>query len=142
MAVDHRARVEELLAGYRRSREQLGSVHRALATVSESVTSDDGLVAVTVSGNGTLTGLAIHEAAYRLLRPADLAALIVRTTAAAAARATRTATKILEPVLPPGTDPEALLRGTADLTPTELAPPGPRQDGDESYENVTWMEKR
>lgn len=143
MAVDHQAQVEELLAGYRRSREQLASVHQALSAISESATSEDGLVAVSVSAQGTLTGLAIHEAAYRLLRPADLATLIVRTTAAAAAKATRSATQALEPVLPPGTDPEALLRGTADLTPAELAPPPkPRRGGDDSYENVTWMEKR
>jgi hypothetical protein len=40
-------------------------------------------------------------------------------------------------VLPPDTDPEALLRGTADLTPAELKPEP--QDADETFEDLSWM---
>jgi hypothetical protein len=139
VSVDHRAQVEELLADYRRSRDQLASVHRALASVSESVRSEDGAVTATVGPQGTLTGLVIDESAYRRYRPAELADLIVRTASAAAARATRAAGELVAPVLPPGTDPEALLRGTADLTPAELrsAPPAP---ADESFEERSWMD--
>ncbi len=144
MVADHRAQVEDLLAGYRRSREQLGAVQRRLATVHETATSDDGLVAVTVSASGALVGLTIAEAAYRDLRPADLAASIVRTSAEAAARAGRAAGEVLAPVLPAGTDPEALLRGTADLSAAELAPEtaGPPEAFEplESFEDQTWMQ--
>jgi DNA-binding protein YbaB len=138
---DHRAQVEDLLAGYRRSREQLGDVQRQLASVRETVTSDDGLIAVTVSAQGALVGLVIADSAYRELPPADLAATIVRTTATATARVTRAASEVLAPVLPPDTDPEALLRGTADLSAEELKPT--RADAverDETFEDRTWMQ--
>lgn len=141
MVADHRAQVEDLLAGYRRSREQLGAVQRELGSVRETVTSDDGMVAVTVSSAGTLIGLQIADNAYRQLRPADLAALIVTTTAVATARVTRAASEVLAPVLPPDTDPEALLRGTADLSPAEVAPvPVQAVSPEESYEDKTWMQ--
>ncbi|MFC4853478.1 YbaB/EbfC family nucleoid-associated protein [Actinophytocola glycyrrhizae] len=141
--VDHRAQVEDLLAGYRRSREQLGAVQRSLATVRETVTSDDGHVSVTVSASGTLVDLTISDDAYRVLRPADLAALIVGTTEQATARVTRQAGEVLAPVLPADTDPAALLRGTADLSAEELtpAPQEPPADlPDETFEDKSWMQ--
>jgi DNA-binding protein YbaB len=136
VAADHRAQVEELLADYRRSRDQLATVHQQLASVSQSATSPDGLVTATVGAAGTLTGLTIAEVAYRQYRPADLAALIVSTTAAAATMVAKLAAEVVAPVLPADTDPEALLRGTADLSPVELVPPAPVE---ESYENRTWL---
>ena len=141
MAADHRAQVDELLAGYRRSREQLGAVQRDLAAVRETATSDDGLVSATVSAQGTLTKLTIAEAAYRELRPAELAATIVAVSSAAAAAVTRTAGAVLSPVLPPGTDPEALLRGSADLSAEELKPVDVAAvDQDENFETHTYLE--
>jgi DNA-binding protein YbaB len=140
VVADHRAQVEDLLAGYRRSREQLGAVQRQLAAVRETATSDDGLVAVTVSATGALVGLQIADAAYRDLRPADLAALILAITTTAGAKVGRAAGEVLAPVLPPGADPEALLRGTADLSPTELRPTRTvTVERDETFENQTWM---
>ncbi len=139
MVADHRAQVEDLVADYRRSREQLAGVHQALAAISESATSPCGLVTATVSAQGALTALELDESAYRVHRPDQLAAVIVRTTAAADALAARAAGHAVAPVLPSGTDPEALLRGTADLTPAELAPPrAPAQE--ESFEHMTWLE--
>jgi DNA-binding protein YbaB len=141
VVADHRAQVEDLLAGYRRSREQLGSVQRSLATVRETVISDDGLIAVTVSASGALVDLSINDDAYRLLRPAELAELIVDTTAEATARATRQAGEVLAPVLPSDTDPAALLRGTADLSDAELTPePAAADFSDETFEDRSWMQ--
>lgn len=141
MVADHRAQVEELLADYRRSREQLGAVQRQLATVRETATAEDGLVAATVSAQGALVGLVIADSAYRTLRPAELAATIVRLTTEAAAKAARAAGEVLAPVLPSGADPEALLRGTADLTPAEVAPePADALETLESFEDKTWMQ--
>jgi DNA-binding protein YbaB len=137
---DHRAQVEDLLADYRRSRDQLAGVQRALAAISESTVSPCGLVRATVSAQGALTGLDIHESAYRNYRPQELAAVIVRVTAAAAAQASRAASEVVAPVLPAGTDPDALLRGTADLTPAEYAPVEPKWVDDGSFEDMSWME--
>jgi DNA-binding protein YbaB len=137
VSADHQVQVDDLLAGYRRSRDQLASVHRALSTVHESATSRDGAVRATVGPGGHLTALDIHEDAYRHYRPERLALLIVETVAAAAAKAMTVSTELIAPVLPADADPDALLRGTADLTPAELAPPRPP---DESFENRTWLE--
>jgi len=139
VVADHRAQVEDLIAGYRRSREQLGAVQRQLATVRETVTSEDGLVAVTVSASGALVGLEIAEHAYRVLRPADLAASIVRTAADATARVARAAGQVMAPVLPSDTDPEALLRGTADLSAKELTPVPAPEPPEETFEDKSWM---
>lgn len=141
MEADHRAQVEELLAGYRRSREQLGAVQRKLATVTESASSADGLVTATVGAHGQLVGLVIVETAYRKLRAHELAQCVVELTARAAAKAARAAGEVLAPVLPRDADPEALLRGTADLTPAELEPIEQEQ-ADETFEDLTWMETR
>nr|WP_285613196.1 YbaB/EbfC family nucleoid-associated protein [Actinokineospora globicatena] len=136
MVTDHRAQVEDLLADYRRGRDQLAEVHRALSAISESATSDCGVVTATVSAQGALTALDLRDDAYRVYRPADLAAVIVRTAAVADARAASAAGHAVAPVLPSGTDPEALLRGTADLHRAEIAPPVV----EDSYENVAWLE--
>ncbi|MBC6448439.1 YbaB/EbfC family nucleoid-associated protein [Actinokineospora xionganensis] len=135
---DHRAQVEDLLADYRRSRDQLAGVHRALAGISESATSPCGLVTVTVSAQGALTGLEIADTAYRTYRPHELSTVIVRAAADAALKAGRAMSEVVAPVLPAGTDPEALIKGTADLTPTETIP-DPVID-DESFEDVHWLE--
>lgn len=140
MAADHRAQVEELLAGYRRSREQLGSVQRTLAGIQESATSEDGLVTATVDAHGQLVGLVIVESAYRRLRPHELARCVVELTARAAVAAARAAGEAIAPVLPRDTDPEALLRGTADLTASDLKPRGTDAvDSDETFEDLSWM---
>ncbi|WP_051772784.1 YbaB/EbfC family nucleoid-associated protein [Saccharothrix sp. NRRL B-16314] len=144
MTTDHRARVDELLADYRRSRDQLASVQRDLAKVSGSATSPDGSVTAVVDAKGALADLVLSDNAYRL-RPAQLAELIVRTTRDAAAEAAEGAYRTLSPVLPAGTDPEALLRGTADLRPEEIRPPEPPRrrpvvDDDEDFEQRDWLD--
>ena len=116
---DHRAQVEEMLADYRRSREQLASVQRELAAVSGQASSPDGTVEATVGSGGRLVALALSEMAYRRHRPEQLAELIVRTVAAAAASAAEDTYQALSAVLPSATDPAALVAGTADLKPSE-----------------------
>lgn len=142
MTTDHRAQVDELLADYRRSRDQLASVQRDLAKVTASATSPDGTVTATVGARGTLTDLELTDAAYRM-RPAQLAQVIVRTTQDAAARAAERTYRAMAPVLPAGTDPEALVRGTADLRPDEIVPPAPKRrpvvEDDEDFEQRDWL---
>ena len=146
MTTDHRAQVDELLADYRRSRDQLASVQRDLARISGSATSPDGSVTVVVDAKGTFTDLELRDDAYRS-RPAQLAQLIVRTTREAVAKAAEDAYRTLSPVLPAGTDPEALLRGTADLRPEEIGAEEvqpvrrrPVVDDDEDFEQREWLE--
>ncbi|MEU4801921.1 YbaB/EbfC family nucleoid-associated protein [Actinosynnema sp. NPDC023587] len=142
MTTDHRAQVDELLADYRRSRDQLASVQRELAGVTATATSPDGAVTATVGARGSLTGLELADAAYRL-RPGQLAQVILRTAREAATEAAERTYRVLGPVLPAGTDPEALVRGTADLRPDEIAPPPQRRravdDDDEDFEQRDWL---
>jgi DNA-binding protein YbaB len=119
---DHQAEAEQLLAEYRRSREQLAAVQRALATLSVSERSQDGAVTVTVGAQGTLTNLEIHDETYRYYRPRQLAETILWLAQEAARRASVQAARLIEPVLPPGVDPAALLAGTADLRADEILP--------------------
>jgi DNA-binding protein YbaB len=152
---DHQAQVDELLADYRRSREQLASVQRSLVSIRESASSDDGSVTATVGPQGVLAELAIAEGAYRRHRPSELAKLIVQATKDAAGKAAARAQEALVPVLPPDADPEALLAGRADLRQDEIAPEPPgadevapaaqrgkHADHDESFEHRSWLDGR
>ncbi|GGM66156.1 hypothetical protein GCM10012275_40900 [Longimycelium tulufanense] len=142
MPTDHHAEVAQLLSDYRRSRDQLAAVHHALATVKESRTSDDGTVTVTVGAGGILVDLAIGDDAYRRHRPADLARLILDLTTVAVRRAAERSEQAVAAVLPSDADPRALLAGTADLRPNELAPPAPRPQPAEDDDNSeqSWLE--
>ncbi len=159
MPTNHRDEVAQLLADYRRGREQLAAVQRALLSIVESASSPDGLVTASVDSAGTLTGLVITDQAYQRYRPADLADTIVRTTRAAAAKAGERARQALAPVLPPDTDPAAALAGRADLTDDEIGPPTPPMpmpaisppprpirerpnDDEDSYEDTSWLSGR
>ncbi|WP_434438673.1 YbaB/EbfC family nucleoid-associated protein [Lentzea sp. E54] len=146
---DHRAQVEELLADYRRSREQLASVQRELAAVSGRASSPDGTVTATVGAGGKLVELELSDSAYRRHRPEQLAELIVQTVAAAAANAAEETYQALSPVLPVATDPAALVAGTADLQPSEYETvdlgqqPVRRRvvdDDEDNEERVSWLD--
>lgn len=145
---EHRARVDELLAEYRRSRDHLATVHQQLTAITASASSADGSVTATVGPRGTLTGLSITDEAYRTYRPDELAVQIMRAAAAASASALADASEVIAPALPPGSDPEALLLGTGDLAPGELRaepPPQPSgEDGDdgedgEDFDSRNWF---
>jgi YbaB/EbfC DNA-binding family protein len=137
---EHRAQVDELLADYRRSRDQLAAVHRELASVTASAGDTDGLVTATVGPRGTLTNLVIADGAYHRYSPAELGQQIVCATATATVRALAQAGEVLAPALPSGTDPQALLIGTGDLDATEIVPPKPPADED-SYEDQNWIQE-
>jgi DNA-binding protein YbaB len=144
---DHRAQVEELLADYRRSREQLVSVQRELAAVSGEASSPDGTVTAVVGPGGKLAGLELSELAYRRHRPEQLAELIVRTVAAAAASAAEDTYQALSAVLPAAADPAALVAGTADLAPAEYEPQVAQQparrrvdDDEDNEQRESWLD--
>jgi hypothetical protein len=147
----HSDQVEALLADYRRTREQLADVHQALLAIKESVTNPDGLVTATVGPQGNLLNLVISDAAYQRYRAAELGQEVVKTVAAAAARAAERANATLRPVLPPDADPAALIAGRADLQPAEIEPEPkeppqprpsrpPREDDVDDYEEQSWMD--
>lgn len=125
---EHEARVEQALADYHRSRERLVAAQRELASVRASASSPDGLVTATAGVRSALTGLTIDDRAYERYRPSELAAEIVRLAARATAEAFASAGEVLAPALQAGTDPQALLLGTGDLTTAELTTDEPTTD--------------
>lgn len=137
---EHRVQVEELLAEYRRSREQLAEVHRELAAVSASASSADGLVTATVGARGALTDLTIESDAYTEYRPAELAAHIMRAVREATEDALGGAGEVMAPVLGRDADPRAVLSGTADLTAAELTEAEAPDDSEESFEDQNWLD--
>lgn len=138
---DHRARVDDLLAEYRRSREHLATVHQRLGEISATASNADTSITVTVGPRGSVTGLSISDDAFRRYRPSELAEEIVRLAASASERALVDASNVLAPALPAGTDPQALLLGTADLRPAELAPVPAEMESeeDEDFESTNWV---
>lgn len=141
MTTNHRDEVAELLAGYRRHREQLASVQRALLAIRESVSSEDGLVTASVDSAGALAALRIEDDAYQRYRPTELADAIVKAARAAAVAAGAQARQALAHVLPADAEPGAVLAGTADLTSDEIAPPTAVTDEDESFEDRSWLHR-
>ncbi|MGW0519000.1 MULTISPECIES: YbaB/EbfC family nucleoid-associated protein [unclassified Crossiella] len=137
MPTDHKAQVAELIADYRRSRDQLGTVQRAFREVRESASSEDGVVTVTVGPRGTLLDLRITEQAYQRYRAAELAALVLEVTAAAAELAAASAQRALAPLLPADADPQAVLDGSGDLTTGELNLRA--RQADEDFEQQNWL---
>jgi DNA-binding protein YbaB len=147
---DHRDQINELLADYRRSRENLASVQREMLAIAESATSPDGLITARAGARGTLTALTIAPDAYQRYQPQELAAAVLRTATEAAARVAERTSETLAAVLPSGADPAAVVSGTADLRPDELVPPQvsvsparhrARDDADDedSYEQQSWL---
>lgn len=142
---DHRARVDDLLAEYRRSREHLATVHQRLGEISATASNADTSITVTVGPRGSVTGLSISDEAFRRYRPSELAEEIVRLAASASDRALVDAGNVLAPALPAGTDPHALLRGTADLEPAELTPAADapaasaESEEDDDFESTNWV---
>lgn len=119
---DEQAQVDELVAKYRRNREHLAGVHRELAAIRASATSNDGTITATVSSKGTLTDLTISEQAYSRYQPSQLADQIVKVVAVATTEALTKTSEVLAPALPASTDPKALLLGTGDLDAAEIVP--------------------
>lgn len=144
MPDDHRARVEELVGDYRRGRERLAEVQRELMSISESATSQDGLVTATVGPHGVLVALVIAGSAYQRYRPSELAGVVVRLTGQAAERAARRAADVMAEVLPSDCAPEDLLAGRTDLRPEDIAVTPPkgrvRPDEEDSFEHRDWLD--
>lgn len=141
MATDYRAQVEELVAGYRRSRERLAETGQQLAAITETARSEAGSIKVTVGAQGVLRDLVLSESAYSRNTPSQLSAAIVELTGRAAREAAAHAARLLAPVLPPGADPEAVLAGGADLTAPRS---GPRRavapEEDEDFSAGEWLQ--
>ncbi|MCP3800398.1 YbaB/EbfC family nucleoid-associated protein [Allokutzneria sp. A3M-2-11 16] len=87
----------ELIASAEQQRAQAAELERALATVTGTATSADGLVEATVTARGRLVGLRLHPNSVRL--GPTLGEEIVRAAQAAAEQANQRAYNVMAPVL-------------------------------------------
>ncbi|MBT0773623.1 YbaB/EbfC family nucleoid-associated protein [Kineosporia sp. J2-2] len=79
------------VAEFARQRDQLAELTRTLETTTVDVTSDDGLITVSSTLSGTITGLRFKDDSHRDLAASELAAVLLelldRARRTAAARA-------------------------------------------------------
>ncbi len=134
VSTEHRARVEELVADYRRSRERVAELKAELATLEETVSSERATVSVTVGSGGALRDLWLSDRAYQQHRPAELAELILRLAGTAAERAARRADEVVAEALPPGSDPAALRGRPPEIPVATAGRRSTRPAGDEDAE--------
>lgn len=89
-----------------RSAEQIRAVHRELAEVAATATSDDGLIVATAGPTGALRELRLDPRVYRSRDAEALAGDILDTVRSAANSAERAAFDVAEILLPAHADPD------------------------------------
>lgn len=141
-AQDHQAEVDELLADYRRSQERLDETHRELGAVTAEASSSDSSVRVVVGHQGVLRDVVLSDDVYRRLRPAELAATIVRLTGQAAVAAAERTAAILAAALPAGADPDLLLGPVPQPEPAPVRRQSRPDDNleDEDFSQTSWLQ--
>lgn len=115
--------IEDLLALYRRQREQAAETRRRINEVSGTATAPRQSVKVTVSANGEVTAVEFPTGAYRRMAPKELSEAVLTALAQAREKALEQVAELTSLGLPPGVGVGDLLRGEAD--PTALLPADP-----------------
>ncbi|MFI7119456.1 YbaB/EbfC family nucleoid-associated protein [Amycolatopsis sp. NPDC049868] len=100
MTSSYDERIGDLLADYRRQRDQLSEMQRKLKEISVTATAPGRAVAVTVGAQGEITDLGFPTTAYRRMAPAELATVLLATIADARQRAAAERETVLKPHLP------------------------------------------
>lgn len=110
-----RERAQQAIARYTRIRAQTQDVRRRMGEISCTATSPRRVVSVTVGRGGQVTALTFPTNAYRRLSPIELSKIIMATIGDARELALGEAAAIMAPMLPPGFDAAAMVRGDADF---------------------------
>jgi len=95
-----RARAEELMAQFERMRSGIGELQQRLKAVSATVTSDDGLVTVTVGPRGQVTKVEFDPRIYRRPNSKELAATVTDTIRRATGKAMAEVEDLCRPLVP------------------------------------------
>ncbi|QMU77118.1 YbaB/EbfC family nucleoid-associated protein [Streptacidiphilus sp. PB12-B1b] len=115
--------IEDLLALYRRQREEAAETRRRINEVSGVGTAPRQSVKVTVSANGEVTAVEFPTGAYRRMAPKELSEAMMAALAQAREKALEQVAELTSLGLPPGVGAGDLLQGRAD--PTALLPDDP-----------------
>ncbi|MET8281672.1 YbaB/EbfC family nucleoid-associated protein [Micromonospora sp. NPDC005174] len=110
---DATAGFEAALQTLAEERERLGRMHERMAE-GTTTTSKDRMLSVAVNARGEILKLTFHNTRYRQMAPAELAALVTETIAAARVESLTQLTDVAGEVLP-GISFQDLAGGRVDL---------------------------
>ncbi|MEU3795732.1 YbaB/EbfC family nucleoid-associated protein [Streptomyces fructofermentans] len=115
--------IEDLLAQYRRQREEAVETRRRINATTATVTAPRQTVKVTVGAQGQVTALEFPTGAYRRMPPKELADVLLTTIQQARSNALESVGTIASEGLPHGVKISDLLQGQVDAT--VFLPPEP-----------------
>ncbi len=115
MTADTNFSLTEAIAELRRQQERLETASTRLREVKSKVTSKDGMITVTLDGQGELTAIAFNTAKFRRMAPAELGAALVETIGKARAQAREQVVSAYRSFIPEGLGLEDMLSGKANL---------------------------
>ncbi|MER6539843.1 YbaB/EbfC family nucleoid-associated protein [Streptomyces sp900105755] len=115
--------IEDLLAQYRRQREEAVETRRRINETTSTATAPRQAVKVTVGAQGQVTALEFPTGAYRRMASKELADILLTTIQQARSQALKSVDEIVTAQLPPGITLSGLLQGQAD--PTAFLPEEP-----------------
>jgi DNA-binding protein YbaB len=95
-----RAQADELMARFERMRSGLGELQQKLKAVAATVTSDDGLVTVTVGPRGQVVKVEFDPRIYRRPNSKELSATVTETIRKATAKAMNQVEELTRPFVP------------------------------------------
>jgi len=116
-------KLDELFLDYQRKRDEAAKLQEKLSSASSTVTSESGLVTVTVSARGQITELKLNSQAYRKMPAAQLCQVILETIERAKKAASAQVRAAMKPLLPKGMSFDALVSGRFDLSKVLPAKP-------------------
>jgi DNA-binding protein YbaB len=108
-------KLDELFQSYQRKRGEMTALQDKLRSASATVTSDSGLVTVTVGARGDITDLKLNTQAYRKMPAAQLCQQIMETIQKAKKGASAQVKAAMKPLLPAGMSFDKLVEGKFDL---------------------------
>ncbi|MFJ5639730.1 MULTISPECIES: YbaB/EbfC family nucleoid-associated protein [unclassified Streptomyces] len=107
--------IEELLAQYRRQRDEAVETRRRINETTSTATAPRQAVKVTVGAQGQVTALEFPTGAYRRMPPKELADLLLTTIQQARAEALKKVDEIVSEQLPAGLSLSSMLQGQVDV---------------------------
>lgn len=111
---DATAGFEAALQTLAEERDRLGRMHERMAQ-GTTTTSKDRMLSVAVNARGEILKLTFHNTRYRQMAPAELAALVTETIAAARAESLTQLTDVAGDEVLPGISFQDLAGGRVDL---------------------------
>ena len=106
--------IEDLLALYRKQREEAAETRRRINEVTGTGTAPRQSVKVTARANGEITEIEFPTGAYRRMAPKELSEALLTALAQAREKALEQVAELTALGLPPGVGVGDLLQGTAD----------------------------